>query len=40
MKQRVNARGVFSLRLSNLEESGSIPDPPNHRGGIALALHS
>ena len=36
--QRVNARGAFSLRLVHLEESGSIPDPPNHRGGIALTL--
>ena len=38
--QRVNARGAFSLRLVHLEESGSIPDPPNHRGGIALTLRA
>jgi hypothetical protein len=38
MKQRVDARGAFSLRLYDSEESGSIPDPPKHRVGIALTL--
>jgi hypothetical protein len=38
MLQRVHARGAFSLRLSYSEESGSIPDPPKHRVGIALTL--
>lgn len=37
--QRVDARGAFSLCLCiHPEESGSIPDPPRHRGGIALTL--
>jgi len=38
MWQRVGARGALSLRLSYSEESGSIPDPPKHRVGIALTL--
>ncbi len=36
--QRVDARGAISLRLCHPEESGPIPDPPRHRGGIALTL--